>query len=229
MTGTPLIERCKPRFIGVRLMDPPQRAVVLCEQVDYQVERIRQVMSYLHVRCMVPKPAFSHPFVNLVSAGTKFIGSNLVAPRVLVVIGTDLLVAVKADRDAIVLVVGAASGFVDDVSGFNVYPALLVAQTTAPIASDEHRRLYGSVERHGVSTVGNPISAIFRRRTVLSVRLRFREDILCDDVESLPRTARIARYHIASFQSANACLSSRYLRFADVSENRKALKFRRFV
>jgi hypothetical protein len=104
----------------------------------------------------------------LVSAGTKFLGPNLVALRVLVVIRPDLLVAVEAERDAVVLVVGAARGFVDDVGGFDVQPALLVAQTTTLVAADEHCRLYGRIERHGASTVGNPISAGFRRRTMSS-------------------------------------------------------------
>jgi len=64
-------------------------------------------------------------------------------------------VTVEAERDAVVLVVGAARAFVDDVSGFDVYPALFAAQTTMAIAADEHRRFHGSIERHGVSTAGS--------------------------------------------------------------------------
>jgi hypothetical protein len=71
----------------------------------------------------------------------------------LVVVGPDFLMAVEAERDPVVRVVGATRGFVYDVSSFNVYPALLAAQTTKPVAAGEHRRFYSYIERHCFPTV----------------------------------------------------------------------------
>src|ERR1043165_5872181 len=102
-------------------MDQSQCAVVLFERVDHPVERIGKMMSRLRIRCQVHKLALSHPRINLVSAGTKFLGPELVSPRVPIVIAPDFLVTVEANWDAVVLVVGAARGFVDDMCSFDVH------------------------------------------------------------------------------------------------------------
>ena len=83
----------------------------------------------------------------------------------LVVVRPDFLVAIEAQWDAVLLIVGAARGFVDDVGGLDVYPALLEAKAATPVAAGEHRRFHSRIEGHGFSTVGTSNGAGFRRRT----------------------------------------------------------------
>lgn len=66
----------------------------------------------------------------------------------LVVIRPDLLVAVETQRDTVVEVIGTVCGLIDDMSGFNVEAALLVAQAAMPMAACEHLGLYRRFEGH---------------------------------------------------------------------------------
>ena len=143
--------------------------MIPCEQIDYLVDRTGEAIGYLHCQRQLSSPAPSYPFVNLVSASAKFVGPKLVASRVPVVISPDLLMAVEAEWDAVVLIVGATFGFSDDVGGFDVRAALLEAQTTNPVAADKHCRLYGRVKRHGATTVDDQrLAAIARIETAFN-------------------------------------------------------------
>jgi hypothetical protein len=66
----------------------------------------------------------------------------------LLVIGSDLLVTIKAQRDPVFCVVGSARGLIDDMSGFHVDATLLETEATPSMATNKHRRLGIGGKRH---------------------------------------------------------------------------------
>jgi hypothetical protein len=65
-----------------------------------------------------------------------------------------------------------------------------VAQTTTPVAADEHRRLYGRVERHDISTVGKPTSGS-GKRTFIIIKMM---NVLFPD-QAVTRRLRVFHVH----------------------------------
>jgi hypothetical protein len=70
---------------------------------------------------------------------------------VFLVVGTDLLVTVKAKWDTVLLIVGPTGGLINDVRGFDINAALFQAKAAPSIAPNEHPGVHSGDKRHLVS------------------------------------------------------------------------------